>query len=493
MVGRFGTGTINVTTPSAAGGQLGVQLVAIRNDDDLVIEVTSTATGYNMEIVLRGSALAAAISADDTANYQLGHRKLLARYDRQADTLETHPLTLTVASPYFLRPKYEQITSIKFEGYGELDDGQGNYDLEALTMPSGFVKDIFAGFGALYELHFIIDELERQCGFTALVLSEYMHSRADGTICHLTYKSFDKWRRAVRRGHLRAVRFGNSAKRNYLRKELAGEFGFTHLVSPLGPNPADLAESVLDTLNLPGRQPPLAAATNVVRNVRTDRETAKVNETELLALSHEIELLAIEDLIERLEVHIAKKHDEAFWQKFLSDNPFIIRLAFGLPIAIFGEQLAVGGMRFDGSGGKIADYLLRVGAQGNMAIIEIKKPDTELVNNREYRGGVFAPHKDLTGAVTQVLDQRYQLQMDINNKKVASAQFDVFTYAMQCLVIAGRELDDLGHRKSFELFRNGLKDVTVITFSELLLKLKALHAFLTQDAGANQAGALRQT
>jgi hypothetical protein len=52
---------------------------------------------------------------------------------------------------------------------------------------------------------------------------------------------------------------------------------------------------------------------------------------------------------------------------------------------------------------------------------------------------------------------------------------------MQGLVIAGRDLDDRDHRKSFELFRNGLKDVTVITFSELLQKLKALHAFLTAD------------
>lgn len=86
----------------------------------------------------------------------------------------------------------------------------------------------------------------------------------------------------------------------------------------------------------------------------------------------------------------------------------------------------------------------------------------------------------MAGAVTQILDQRYQLQMEINNRKAASGQHDVFTYAIQGLVIAGRDLDDSDHRKSFELFRNGLKDVTIITFSELLHKLKALHAFLTE-------------
>lgn len=101
---------------------------------------------------------------------------------------------------------------------------------------------------------------------------------------------------------------------------------------------------------------------------------------------------------------------------------------------------------------------------------------------KAYRGGVHAPDAEIAGAVSQVLDQRYQLQMEINNKKAASGQHDVFSYAIQGLVIAGRDIEDADQRKSFEIFRNNLKDVTVITFSELLMKLKALHAFLTKDA-----------
>lgn len=477
--GNYSSGTINITTPTPAPARLGLQLSATRLEDDLVIQVTSTATGYDMEIVLRGRAYAAAVAANLTANFQAGHRQLLARYDRAADTIETYPMTLTVGSPYFLHPKYDVLKTINFEGHGCLDDGFGNFDIEVLTMPPGFVKDIFAGFGANYDLRFIIDELERAGGFTELVLSQYLHSSAYGTTAHIVYDAFDKWRRAIKRSHSRALLFGNSAKRDYLRVVLASELGLTAQPSRTGLKPADLADSVLSALSLPGRQPPVAAASDVVKAVRKNRSGLKAREAELLALNREIELLTLEELIARLEEHMAKKLNEAFWQKFLSDNPFIVRLAFGLPIAIFGEQLAVGGVKFDGTGGKIADYLLRAGAYGNMAIIEIKKPDSKLMSAKPYRGGVYAPDKEIAGAVNQVLDQRYQLQMEINNKKVASGHFDIFTYAIQGLVIAGRDIDDADQRKSFELFRNGLKDVTVITFSELLMKLKALHAFLT--------------
>lgn len=79
--------------------------------------------------------------------------------------------------------------------------------------------------------------------------------------------------------------------------------------------------------------------------------------------------------------------------------------------------------------------------------------------------------------------------MEINNKKAASGQYDIFTYALQGLVIAGRDIDHADQRKSFELFRNGLKDVMVIKFTELLMKLKALHAFLTKDSSEAQSPA----
>jgi hypothetical protein len=84
-----------------------------------------------------------------------------------------------------------------------------------------------------------------------------------------------------------------------------------------------------------------------------------------------------------------------------------------------------------------------------------------------------------------VLDQRWQLQR--NNAMLA----DDFrrqqrsadapdrgpppeTYAVQCVVIAGTSPENPNEQKSFELYRNGLASVLVLTFDELLLKLTTL-------------------
>ena len=48
------------------------------------------------------------------------------------------------------------------------------------------------------------------------------------------------------------------------------------------------------------------------------------------------------------------------------------------------------------------------------------------------------------------------------------------TYAVQCVVIASSTLSDSIEHKSFELYRNGLSDVLILTYDELLLKLKTL-------------------
>lgn len=58
---------------------------------------------------------------------------------------------------------------------------------------------------------------------------------------------------------------------------------------------------------------------------------------------------------------------------------------------------------------------------------------------------------------------------------------------MPGLIIAGSDLEDADHRKSFELFRNGLKDVSIVTFSELLDKLVALHDFLSAGQSSSTA------
>lgn len=77
-----------------------------------------------------------------------------------------------------------------------------------------------------------------------------------------------------------------------------------------------------------------------------------------------------------------------------------------------------------------------------------------------------------------------RLQQEINQKKINDEILDVYAYAVDCLVIIGKTPETTDHRKSFELFRNTLIGVAVVTFDELLAKLKALHDFLKAETNS---------
>ena len=73
----------------------------------------------------------------------------------------------------------------------------------------------------------------------------------------------------------------------------------------------------------------------------------------------------------------------------------------------------------------------------------------------------------------QVSNSKDALLKNCHALKADSAtKFEAFN--PPCVVIAGntKELTDILRLKSFELFRNGLKDVSIITFDELFAKIK---------------------
>lgn len=100
---KYSSGTIDITTNFSAGSPQ-IWAVAKRVEDDLAIVLTSTATGYALDIKLVGRALAAATKANPGMSLQAAPFSL-ASYDQATDTLESHPTTLAVGSDYFLHPK----------------------------------------------------------------------------------------------------------------------------------------------------------------------------------------------------------------------------------------------------------------------------------------------------------------------------------------------------------------------------------------------------
>ena len=190
------------------------------------------------------------------------------------------------------------------------------------------------------------------------------------------------------------------------------------------------------------------------------------------------ELVTLERLITRYEEMIGQRLKEQNWQVFFTENPFILRLAFGYPVIKVQDQASVGGRKLSGSGEKIADFLVKNSMTNNTAIFEIKTPQADLLNKTPFRSGIHTPSSELAGAINQALDQKYQFQTHIASVKHNSRIHDMESYSVHCCLIIGVMPSDEDQQKSFELFRGNSKDVEIVTFNELLEKLKQLRDFL---------------
>lgn len=216
--------------------------------------------------------------------------------------------------------------------------------------------------------------------------------------------------------------------------------------------------------------------------VTADKSAVKQTDSTTLAkLKSDIELVSMERLISSFEDLLSKKTKEDTWQALFNQNPFILSLAFGYPAIKISDQASIGGKRLTGDGDKITDYLIKNGVTNNLALIEIKKPSSALLNKTAYRGSVYCASTELTGSVTQVLNQCYRLQQNIAMIKTNNRIYDIESYAVHCILVIGKIPKGEDKKKSFEIYRSNSKNVQIITFDELLLKLKQLHEFLSSS------------
>jgi len=208
-------------------------------------------------------------------------------------------------------------------------------------------------------------------------------------------------------------------------------------------------------------------------------EIAKNQPRELMSLKADIELVTLGELIQRFKSLMDKRKSERDWQLFFQLNPFVLSLAFSVPTMLVQSTPYVGGKRFDGRGGKFSDFLAATKSTGNLLIVEIKKPTTEILSHLTYRDDLRPLSADLNGSLVQALDQRFKLQKNIASLKDDSNRHDINAYAVKIVVIAGTTPCDIQDKKSWELARNSFSEVVLITFDELLGRLEEIHRVLS--------------
>lgn len=197
------------------------------------------------------------------------------------------------------------------------------------------------------------------------------------------------------------------------------------------------------------------------------RYTSSKSRLELLkATKVRVDKVALDDVIKRFEELLNNNSSESIWGEFLKENLFLIESKYVAVIPELNVMLA--------SQRKV-DFGL-VDTHGYLDIFEIKKSSTNLLAKNQDRGNYYW-HSDMTKAIAQAEKYLFQavrkaspLTEDIKRER----KIDVKVIKPKAFIIAGEtsQLKNHAMRDDFRVLRDSLKNIEVILYDELLIRLQ---------------------
>lgn len=452
-------------------------------DPTLEVEV-STLDGEPCANIFYVAINQASYLAENFSSTAAWDKVLLATVTKEQ--IRTFPIHTRREKLDYLKPKYRNIATITFLSDDDLGwplpkDQDEFTNLLTDYLPAGFSKQFQYGLGLKWEYRFLIDAIGQVPGISELVFTKYDGTAISEPVYRLGWRRYDQLRRALDNIARRYQRDAHDDKQllaytNLLHAAAADRFPLkTKKVRP---------GAIFELVKLGAERASFSRTDHqaAISLVKADTaRIAKTDSSQLMELKTSIEQVTLASLIAKFEDMLSKDLTEQKWQEFFKANPFVLSLAFANPVFLVQDQAYVGGASIRGVGEKIADFLVAQRYTGNLGLIEIKRPKTPLVSAITYRTDLYSPSKDLSSAISQVLDQRFRLQINFSQKAYDSELRDVHPYAIQCIVIVGTSPEDKDKKKSLDLYRNATKDVLVITFDELLDKLKEIHRVFVGD------------
>lgn len=374
------------------------------------------------------------------------------------------PINTITESFYYFKSKYD-IKEIVFEGLEtsieELDSGGfGLYGL-----PIGFTKTIIFGLGFEKKYKILINTILKHIDkCDKLIISTEQQTSIVSNDIIISHEDFEKIRRGIDRNQDLFYREGQIAKESFI---------YDNILKYIDSNK-------FPTLKTPARK-------EVIYKVLRNNDFSKISKTDkssLSSLKDTTDLSYLSILMNEFEEKINRNNLESTYQTFFEQNPLLLTFFSGSPYVKFKNQAYVGGKSFDNSNGQYPDFLQKHKLTNNTFIIEIKTPKTPLLDKTAYRDtGVYNPTKHLSGSITQLLTQKYQLETEISTLIKNADDRNVEAYNVQSLLIIGN-LSSLTTKemiRSFELFRNNQKNLRIVTYDECLEQLKTFISLLSKS------------
>ena len=421
-------------------------------------------------------------------------RMKLLDIDRSKRRLTIHPINTRWKIETFLKPKYAQIHKLTLAGHQFVDlpinDARLPSDEDEVMMlledlPDSFIKDYEYGLGFVQEYRRLIHTVEALSDASELLISDDCDTGADEgqSVFRISSDDFNTIRKTINRVNNNGRTAMTSVKAAMIHNLLADKIGHPTIPVKFGQG---LRKQITEVALNGEASLSKSQQSELMKTVSKHVKTIVENQPEkLFRLQKDVELVKLDHLIQHFELMMTRSHQEPDWQAFLNANRFLLGMTFGYPAIIVEGEVSVGGYKFSGSGGTSTDFLMKNQITDNVAIIEIKKPSTPLLYNRHYREGVFPASRELSGAINQVLDQKYTLLTNFSVMRMNSRNHELESYTVSCCLIIGKIPEDDYERKSFEFIRRNSRDVEIITFDEMLTKLKNIKTFLSGEKVEN--------
>ncbi len=367
-------------------------------------------------------------------------------------------------------PKYKNIKKITYDNMPD-------------DLPRGFLKDWNTGYGFTRVYNVLLYQLDDALGIKEVVVGKNLLTKfEDGKL----FLNADNLNRAYPR--IDSLLKKHKAESDKLVSEiLSNYFPKNFKVVPRKYIKDSLAQfievNVTEAADLSDKD--TIALFDVASKI--SKENFLDSKINVLKTRNKIDEVYLEEVISQFDKLLSLKNNtknlENKWQKFFTDYNWIFSQLFSFPVLIFKDQAYAGGKNIDNKGSNIADFIYRNNLTNNIAFIEIKTHKTDIFIKKPYRGNdVFAASKDMSGGINQALAQREKFQKDFHTIKGNSQEKDFETYNSKCVVVIGN-LNDLTveEKRSFELMRSNSRDVDIVTFDEVLEKIKGLERLLFGD------------
>ena len=262
---------------------------------------------------------------------------------------------------------------------------------------------------------------------------------------------------------------------------ILGQAKFTKINASLIPVIREL-ESIGDNVDIHEIIQCINALFNIIvkrgETSRLIKELGILQNTENLAKTvNYVNLARIESALSFFKTHYSSKEEE--WQKFFNKNQWIISQLFSYPVTIFAEKAYMGGKALDNTGGKIVDFLYSHDLTNNLAIVEIKTPQTRLLS-KLYREDIYNISDELSGGVNQVLRYRDSL-VKRSYDFCRNGNTEVLNPDAILIIGSLSELDDENKIASFQLWRSSLQGICIVTFDEVEKRIANLVELLRQE------------